>query len=262
MKTIVIITDEEAYFSVLERLLKSKFTVLRYDAAFENTADLVLVVAEEQTSEFFNSQSILKSKFENTPTVFLWIQEEKFRVLQCENFSLLDGFTISKTNDELLKFISESALNAGNDGNVYQHLSDIQSDIHNMYRGKTSNGALEVEYNNFARIYQFVEQLIERSGKPMQTLLLTLEPRKGMNPSDENLSQAKEILADAIQLTLRKNDVMTHYSASQMLVLLVDADDAGGHFATNRIINTFFGMYDDDFYELNYDIRPVGKKRR
>ncbi len=261
MKTIVIISSEDQYFETLAITLSKQFTVERYSSIYQNAADLILVVAEDRSSEYFNAHAALKNKFNNVPVVFLWVQEDSFRLLHEKNIDALNGIIVQKDDDSLLKVLSEAITKIDSENN-HQHLSDIQSDIHNMYCGKSENGALEVEYNNFARIYQFVEQLIVRSGKPMQTLLLSLTPYKGMTPSIENLTYAKSILSDAIQQTLRKNDVMTHYSASQILVLLVDADDAGGHFATNRIINSFFGMYEEDFYEIDYDIRPVGKKRK
>ncbi len=261
MKTIVIISSEDHYFETLANTLNTQFIVERYSSMYENSADLILVVAEDWSSEYFDTHAALKNQFNNVPVVFLWIQEDSFRLLHGKNIDALNAITVQKNDDNLRKALSETILQIDSENN-HQHLSDIQSDIHSMYCGKSENGALEVEYNNFARIYQFVEQLIVRSGKPMQTLLLSLTPCKGKTPSNENLTYAKAILSDAIQQTLRKNDVTTHYSASQMLVLLVDADDAGGHFATNRIINSFFGMYDEEYYEIDYDIRPVGKKHK
>ncbi len=66
---------------------------------------------------------------------------------------------------------------------------------------------------------------------------------------------ARNVLLDTFPQILRKNDVLTVCNNTQILVLLMDADD--GHLATHRILNAFFGSYDDEAYTLRYDIKPI-----
>ena len=42
-----------------------------------------------------------------------------------------------------------------------------------------------------------------------------------------------------------------------MLVLLIGADDEGGHLVANRIVSSFYSECDDSDLELTYDIRAV-----
>ncbi len=137
-------------------------------------------------------------------------------------------------------------------------LQQIQSELLRANdRSDSESGAMQVEYDSFASIYRFAEKQAARSGHDVQTLLLTLTPRLQKPMEPDHQQHAMSLLSTAIQMTLRKNDVLTGCSKSQMLVLLMDADDDGGHLAANRIVNTFLGMYEDADYELHYDIRPI-----
>jgi hypothetical protein len=45
--------------------------------------------------------------------------------------------------------------------------------------------------------------------------------------------------------------------SDQVLVLLIGADDEGGHLAANRIVSSFYNECSDDSFELTYDIREI-----
>ena len=132
-------------------------------------------------------------------------------------------------------------------------LLDYQAALENA----VADGALYVTYESFVSIYRFAEKLCERSRQDVQTMLLTLRPRFGETPPEEALAQACAQLGNAVQLTLRRNDVFTECGAAQMLVLLMDADDDGGHQAANRIRNTFLGIHEAALFDLAYEVGTV-----
>ena len=43
----------------------------------------------------------------------------------------------------------------------------------------------------------------------------------------------------------------------RVVILLIGADDEGGHLVASRIVSSFYSKCEDDSYELSYDIREV-----
>lgn len=157
---------------------------------------------------------------------------------------------------ELLQLF-ESFMKPPSQAEGERRLCELQTDIHNAFRTEQM-GAIEVGYQNFASIYQFVERLAERSGQRVQTLLLTLWSEPDVQLTEQMRRDALSCLFQAIHITLRRNDVLTGCSDSQIMVLLMDADDDGGHLVANRISSTFLGMEETGKFKLQYDIRPIG----
>ncbi len=256
MNSILIYTEDEVLFQALEDALHTDFQVLYQKTCDTNSPDLILIAAKEHFSELMKARTRMAEQFPDTLILFLWVEEDCLRFMSAGDLQQVDLHTIPKSKDDLLAYLSASLTKP--DTSDDQLLSEIQLNIRKNYQEMSGSGALQVEYENFASIYQFVEQLAERSGQCVQTLLLTLRPHCGVTPTPEQQNQAMMTLSQAIQMTLRKNDVLTGCSCTQMLVLLMDADDDGGHFAANRIFNTFLGLYEGDAYDLHYDIRPIG----
>lgn len=262
MKTIAIISECKDQETKLIDIFSERYNVLNQNEITNCCPDVAIITAQAYAADVLAKHPEINTSLNGIPCLILWEYEDAYHLMAYRYCKAFTEYRTEKNASALLEGFAQVSSCVMQSTVIHSHLSDIQSDIHNMYHESHVKGIIEVEYQNFARIYQFVEKLIERSGKPMQTLLLSLIPHNHAKCTPKDLMYANEILSKSIQMTLRKNDVMTNYSDSQMLVLLVDADDAGGHFATNRIINTFFGLYEDEKYQIDYDIRPVGKKKR
>ncbi len=260
MKTLLIVSETEKVGESLEKALSVNFRIVRSLDAQSCQPDFILIAAQENFSYFFPKKEQFQQDHPRIPMLFLWIEEEHLHILSCSNLRYMNGKTIPKSQDSLLEYLNLSLSKAQNSASAdHPQLMEIQSDIRNHYL-QTEYGAIQVEYDNFTSIFQFVEQLAALSGQSVQTLLLSLRPTSERTGAEEQLHIAMSLLQDAIQKTLRKNDVLTGCSDSQFLVLLMDADDDGGHLAANRIFNTFLGLYDGNAYRLHYDIRPIGTK--
>ncbi len=256
MKHVLIMTEDNGLFLSLEKILNTRFHVqsLPVSAA----PDLILIAAKEHFTELLTARDRVNKEFPHIPVLFLWVETDCIHFLTCGEMQQFEERTIPRSERELLAFLDAQIDGIIDPQKDSQLLTEIQSGIRKNYQDSSANGALQVEYESFASIYQFVEQLASRSGQAVQTLLLTLIPRSHTAPSQETLHNAMTVLSSAIQMTLRRNDVLTGCSSTQMLVLLMDADDDGGHLAANRIFNAFLGLYDDDVFELHYDIKPLG----
>ncbi len=123
---------------------------------------------------------------------------------------------------------------------------------------KYERGGYSVEKNDFANICRFVVRGLERSRKNVQVLLMTLNNStdRSENEVAENVMQ---LLSNAVKLCLRRGDISSVCSKNQIVILLMDADDDGGHLVANRIVSNFYGECDDDNFELHYDIREIDR---
>ena len=141
-------------------------------------------------------------------------------------------------------------------GTSSSYSSDRHISLDSLMRMKDAEcGAYYVCTDDFENIYRFVRRILERTKKNAQVLVLTLEDSR----SCDTLSCRNEIgtLSHAVKLCLRRGDMATVCGDNRMLVLLIGADDEGGHLVANRIVSSFYSECDDSDLELTYDIRAV-----
>jgi hypothetical protein len=134
--------------------------------------------------------------------------------------------------------------------------SDRRISIDSLMRIKDGEcGAYYVCTDDFENIYRFVLRILERTKKNAQVLVLTLEDSRNCDA----MACRSEIdtLTNAVKLCLRRGDMATVCGDNRMLVLLIGADDEGGHLVANRIVSSFYSECDDSDLELTYDIRAV-----
>lgn len=134
---------------------------------------------------------------------------------------------------------------------------DFDELLCSVEKSRNTKGAMCVPKNEFADICNFVLRGLERSKKSAQVLLFTLNSCDGTSCDSEAYSGVMEMLSDAVQKCLRRGDMSSVCSKNQVLVLLIGADDDGGHLVANRIVSNFYGECDDDAFELQYDIREI-----
>ncbi len=118
-------------------------------------------------------------------------------------------------------------------------------------------GAFQASYPEFQRIYDFVEKIARRNDQKIQVLLYTLLPNDEERVSIEERQHAMELLEKAIAVSVRSVDVMTKYSSSQRLVLLMNMDEEQIHIVTDRIMKEFFRMYDKKDVSIYYDVADL-----
>ncbi|MCR5599952.1 MAG: hypothetical protein K6G33_04325 [Ruminococcus sp.] len=108
---------------------------------------------------------------------------------------------------------------------------------------------------DFSNIFRFVMRVLERTGKDAQILVLKLNSDR--NKSTAASKSVMSTLSEAVRMCLRRGDMSSVCGDNEMLVLLIGADDEGGHLVASRIVNSFYSECTDDTYELSYDIREV-----
>ena len=82
-------------------------------------------------------------------------------------------------------------------------------------------GALDLDYREFARLYQYVSSLRERYRHRCYLVLVTMGAKSDQTMYIDHIDKAMECMEKAIRQNIRKNDICTRYSSLQHLIILV-----------------------------------------
>ena len=133
------------------------------------------------------------------------------------------------------------------DGFSFETLMDIRDD------GEL--GAYSVHSGDFTSIYRFVLRILKRFRQKAQILMLSLSG--GEDDDAEHRKLVMQAFSNAVRICLRRGDMASVCSENRIVVLLLGADDDGGHLVANRIVSNFYSECSDDSYKISYDLRDV-----
>lgn len=129
------------------------------------------------------------------------------------------------------------------------------SEITRGIREKKMEGSLVVEYSNFEKIYRFMERNLIREKREVQCVLFTIEDN--LEVDDIALQRQLEHLQHAVASSLRKGDVTTNYSSSQVLALLMDVSQKNADMVVNRILAKYRTEAGEKALQISYDIEHL-----
>lgn len=142
--------------------------------------------------------------------------------------------------------------------NMFKTLEQTKSDLSrlvDMVENRQSyQGAFQIDYAEFGRVYDFVVHFSQRNKQELQLILFTLFSADGSDIKLSQMEQAMQCMEQAIIKSLRGVDVGTRYSSFQFLVVLVGAERDDIHIVTDRIVHNYFRLYGDRDITLSYDI--------
>ena len=119
---------------------------------------------------------------------------------------------------------------------------DLNSLVSGIHSSGTYKGALDVEYRQFAKLYEYVSNLEKRYAHPFKLIMISLDVLPGEDTSVEELEKAMFYMEQSIQQAIRSVDILTRYSRQQFLVILLGADSANVQIAIDRIFRGFYKM--------------------
>ena len=102
------------------------------------------------------------------------------------------------------------------------------------------NGALNVEYREFAKMFEYVINLQNRYHHEVHLVMITLEKQVGDRLYIDELEETMAYMEMAIKETIRTSDICTRYSSVQYLVILLEAGDINIKMIVERIFSNFF----------------------
>lgn len=126
-------------------------------------------------------------------------------------------------------------------------------------REKKMEGSFVVEYGNFEKIYRFMERNLAREQREVQCVLFTLKEDDDKLMDSFSLQRQMEHLQHAVSCSLRKGDVTTNYSSTQLLALLMDVNKQNATLVINRILEKYKKEAGEDAMEILCDadqLRP------
>ena len=163
---------------------------------------------------------------------------------------LFDTFGVLPS-DESRKLFRE-ACREGNDASVsVDNLREL------LQETGTVSGAVFCEYDFFKMLYQVQARSIIRSGEVIHIALLTLQSSSKEALGRRKLDKAMENLKALIVTNLRQGDVVTQCSATQLIVMLPQANYENSCMVCQRIIRAFCRQYPHSPAEIHFSVHPL-----
>lgn len=134
---------------------------------------------------------------------------------------------------------------------------DLKRLVSSISRQGAYKGALGVEYREFAKFYEYINNLVGRYDQDLQLVMLTMEPVRPDSFTPGEQEKAMEVMGGAINSRLRSVDVSTRFSSRQYLIILLDADSDSIDKIMLRIFDRFHELYEKDDILLNYDVADL-----
>ena len=122
------------------------------------------------------------------------------------------------------------------------------------------SGALNLEYREFAKLYEYMKHLGDRYRYQCYLVMVTLETTSNSVMHIENIEQALERMEQAIRKKIRSVDACTRYSSMQYLVILFEADESKISDTMERIFAQYDELTGRDSLIPKYEYIPMVEK--
>lgn len=164
-------------------------------------------------------------------------------------------YYVKNNGKNFYRFFSDNVQEEQNRGSRsidLQYLGEILS------RSDSGRGAYMLDFENFHHIYNFIKRFVERNHSDVSTVLFTLVPRDGSAViAPEDYSLALEKLDQSIFTSLRRVDISTRYSSTQMMVVLLDANPESAEQVINRIMDNFDLIYTGNLIKVTHSVAEI-----
>lgn len=125
-------------------------------------------------------------------------------------------------------------------------------------RSDSPDGAYMLDLGGFQHVYNFIRRFMERAGHAIQVLLFTAYPKNGVLEQGE-VDKSLDLLEQSIFYSLRRSDIYTRYSSSQIIVILMDANSENCDMVAKRILDYFETIYLENHIGMEYSVAEMKK---
>lgn len=170
-----------------------------------------------------------------------------------ENMSelLFDTFGVMPT-EESRKLYRDASREATDSASIPSET--IRGQLQEPASGK---GAMYCEYDFFKLLYQVQARSILRSGDVIHIALLSIHDENGGPLSRRKLDTAMDNLQALVIGSLRQGDVVTRCSASQLIIMLPQANYENSCLVCQRIIRNFNRQYPHSPARVRFSVHPL-----
>ena len=131
---------------------------------------------------------------------------------------------------------------------------DMDRLVDGIHKSGSYKGALDVEYRQFAKLYEYIANLEKRYAHPFTLIMITLESSDEQEPSPEESEAAMTSMEISIRRAIRNVDVVTRYGRNQFLVIIFGADEPGVNIAAERIFRSYYKTNGSFSFSPSYKI--------
>ena len=205
----------------------------------------------------FIKEATKESAEERIRKILTEFEEKKSEDSEISPASLSAGLVMCTTDDTYIKtygradkalyYVKQNGKNGysfykEDDDDLPAESVDINKLVESIRNSGSYEGAMDVEYRQFSKFYEFICNLEKRFSHPSKLVMVTLEGEKGEAYYMEELEKAMYYMEQSIRRTVRNVDVVTRYNRQQFLVILVGTDPEGVRIAMDRIIRGYYKM--------------------
>ena len=118
------------------------------------------------------------------------------------------------------------------------------------------DGALDVDYRQFTKLYEYIGNLEKRFSHPYKLVLIELAAVEADAAQAEAVEKAMYYMDQSIRQTIRNVDVFTRFNRRQYLVILVGTDAEGVKTVVDRIFRGYYKMSGSGAFSPLYTVIP------
>lgn len=122
---------------------------------------------------------------------------------------------------------------------------------------KTAPGAMICEYDFFRVLYQAEARAIARNGIAVHVALLSVMTRDGDELNQRTMDRTMHNLMDQVRTNLRKGDIASRCSVSQVIIMLPQANYENSCMVCRRIISAFNRQYPHSPARIDYAVEAM-----
>jgi len=134
---------------------------------------------------------------------------------------------------------------------------DLMKLVSNLTAQRAYNGTLNLEYREFTKVYDYVQNRGKRYGYNIQLVMITLEALGTDSFYVDERERAMTCMEKTIQASLRSVDVSTRYGSEQFVVILLNAGSEYIETITKRIEENFHKIYSKVNIRVSFNVADL-----
>lgn len=167
--------------------------------------------------------------------------------------------------DKALYFVKQNGKNGYSFYNNDDNLRTIDSlDYTKLVQGIRNSGnykgALDVEYRQFVKLYEYVSNLGKRFSHTFKMIIISMDSPKDDKAQMDDLERDMFYMDKAIRQNVRSVDIITRYGRKQFLIIMIETDSDGIKNAADRIFESYNEMNENSKFTPSYNIADMGEE--
>ena len=130
---------------------------------------------------------------------------------------------------------------------------DLSLVAHALSESGSYNGALDLNFREFARIYEYMHHLGTRYRYHCYLVMVTMDTIPEDVTYIDKIEQAMNCMERAIRGKIRNVDICTRYSSMQYLIILFEADEMQIPKVMDRIFLQYYQLYHNKRFNPTYE---------